>query len=537
MSYSAFRPSVLHNYLHYPYSGFAKEVKNLCISGRLKEAIQKLWRKGPLMVSSDSYASLLQECINLKAFKLGRMVHAHMVVNGFSPDQYLRTKLVILYTKNRDLRTAHQLFIRMEERSLVSWNSMISGYVQISRFEKALELFFNMQLSSLVPDQFTFAPVFRACAQLAMLEQGRRIHAISIKRETKDNLVIATALIDMYCKCSSYEDARLVFDRMHERNVITWTALIVGYGQHGRGGEVFKLFREMVDAGFKPNYITFLAILCACSHRGLVNEGLEYFDLMVQHYKIRPRAEHCSAIVDLLGRAGRVNEAFEFAERLAFLDHSVIWGALLNACLWRDVSVVREMMRINRVKKESVAVIKSDKDNRYGLNSIVTHDGEKMSCWAMADLLTFKTKLGFDAYSKLDVIGIDEAQFFGDLYDFCRMAADYDGKTLIVAGLDGDYLRKSFGSMLDIIPLADSVTKLTASCELCGKKAFFTLRKTGDTQKELIGGADIYMPVCRQHYVSGQVVIEAARNVLESQQIQEDVYLEAAPLSSQLVPS
>ncbi|KAL4185360.1 hypothetical protein AMTRI_Chr10g5550 [Amborella trichopoda] len=390
MSYSAFRPSVLHNYLHYPYSGFAKEVKNLCISGRLKEAIQKLWRKGPLMVSSDSYASLLQECINLKAFKLGRMVHAHMVVNGFSPDQYLRTKLVILYTKNRDLRTAHQLFIRMEERSLVSWNSMISGYVQISRFEKALELFFNMQLSSLVPDQFTFAPVFRACAQLAMLEQGRRIHAISIKRETKDNLVIATALIDMYCKCSSYEDARLVFDRMHERNVITWTALIVGYGQHGRGGEVFKLFREMVDAGFKPNYITFLAILCACSHRGLVNEGLEYFDLMVQHYKIRPRAEHCSAIVDLLGRAGRVNEAFEFAERLAFLDHSVIWGALLNACkihgnlelakvaakrlfeldpsnagkyvvlsnayadngLWRDVSVVREMMRINRVKKE-----------------------------------------------------------------------------------------------------------------------------------------------------------------------------------------
>ncbi|ERM99641.1 hypothetical protein AMTR_s00088p00176970 [Amborella trichopoda] len=201
-----------------------------------------------------------------------------------------------------------------------------------------------------------------------------------------------------------------------------------------------------------------------------------------------------------------------------------------TTALLRRVRAETEMGR-------SVAVIKSDKDNRYGLNSIVTHDGEKMSCWAMADLLTFKTKLGFDAYSKLDVIGIDEAQFFGDLYDFCRMAADYDGKTLIVAGLDGDYLRKSFGSMLDIIPLADSVTKLTASCELCGKKAFFTLRKTGDTQKELIGGADIYMPVCRQHYVSGQVVIEAARNVLESQQIQEDVYLEAAPLSSQLVPS
>ncbi|KAL5715160.1 thymidine kinase [Ranunculus cassubicifolius] len=105
--------------------------------------------------------------------------------------------------------------------------------------------------------------------------------------------------------------------------------------------------------------------------------------------------------------------------------------------------------------------------------------------------------------SNLDVIGIDEAQFFGDLYDFCCKAADHDGKTLIVASLDGDYLRKRFGSVLDVIPLADYVTKLTARCELCGKRAFFTLRKTDDTHTELIAGADVYMPVCRRHYVSG----------------------------------
>lgn len=163
----------------------------------------------------------------------------------------------------------------------------------------------------------------------------------------------------------------------------------------------------------------------------------------------------------------------------------------------------------------SVALIKSSKDTRYDHNAIVTHDGDKYPCLALRDLSSFRQHIGSSAYDKLDVIGIDEAQFFEDLYDFCQRAADHDGKTIIVAGLDGDYLRRSFGSVLDIIPLADSVTKLTAQCELCGKRAYFTLRKTDETQTELIGGADVYMPVCRQHYVSGQGVIEAARMVLQ----------------------
>ncbi|KAI4294747.1 hypothetical protein MLD38_040933 [Melastoma candidum] len=177
---------------------------------------------------------------------------------------------------------------------------------------------------------------------------------------------------------------------------------------------------------------------------------------------------------------------------------------------------------LRRIELESsngrnVAVIKSNKDTRYGLDFIVTHDGARLPCLALADLSSFKQKFGLDAYDKLDVIGIDEAQFFGDLYDFCHEAADRDGKSVIVAGLDGDYMRRRFGSVLDIIPLADSVTKLSARCELCGKQAFFTLRKTNDTQTELIGGSEIYMPVCRRHYASGQVALETTRMVLESQ--------------------
>lgn len=180
---------------------------------------------------------------------------------------------------------------------------------------------------------------------------------------------------------------------------------------------------------------------------------------------------------------------------------------------------------LRRVRDESVngrrvAIIKSDKDTRYGIESIVTHDGEKFPCWPLSDLSSFKQKIGLDVYDKLEVIGIDEAQFFGDLYDFCSKVADYDGKTVIVAGLDGDYLRRKFGSVLDIIPIADSVTKLTAHCELCGKRALFTLRKTEEKKTELIAGGDVYMPVCRRHYMSGQVVKEARRTILEKKKDQ-----------------
>ncbi|CAI9294861.1 unnamed protein product [Lactuca saligna] len=168
---------------------------------------------------------------------------------------------------------------------------------------------------------------------------------------------------------------------------------------------------------------------------------------------------------------------------------------------------------LRRIKSEgtngrNIAMIKSSKDTRYAINSVVTHDGTKYPCWALPDLLSFKQKFGEEAYEKLDVIGIDEAQFFDDLYEFCCTAADTDGKTVIVAGLDGDYLRRNFGPVLDIVPLADTITKLTARCEVCGKKAHFTFRKTKETRTELIGGADMYMPVCRQHYVNGQMVIK-----------------------------
>ncbi|KAL6990659.1 thymidine kinase [Sarracenia purpurea var. burkii] len=506
-----------------------------------------------------------------------------MVVVGFVLNEYLITKLLILYAKAGDLKTASNLFNKLPETSLISWNAIIAGHVQNGLVEIGLNLYYKMRQSALTPDQYTFASVFRACATLATLHQGKQAHGVFIKSQISGNVVVNCALVDMYFKCSSPCDGQLIFDKSLDRNVVTWTALISGYGQNGCVEKVLQSFQRMINEGHRPNSVTFLAVLSACSHGGLVHEGWEYFSSMTRDYGIQPRGSHYAAMVDLLGRAGRLQEAYDFVQNSPFVEHSVIWGALLGACqihgnmdmvkyaakrffeleqentgkyvvlcnayatfgLWDSVAEMRGQMKEFGIKKEpgysmievqrevhfffmadnshkqtqptkeSVAIIKSNKDTRYGLHSIVTHDGNKFPCWPLADLSSFKQEFGSDAYEKLEVIGIDEAQFFDDLYDFCRMAADCDGKMVIVAGLDGDYLRRRFGSVLDVIPLADSVTKLSARCEICGKRAFFTLRRTEEMQTELIGGADKYMPVCRKHYVSGQIVRDATRIVFE----------------------
>ncbi|KAL3568779.1 hypothetical protein D5086_028669 [Populus alba] len=391
----------------------------------MNEAVGLLWRSG-LEVDHGTYALLLQECIFKKLYNKGKRIHAQMVVVGYVPNEYLKTKLMILYAKSGDLKTMHLLFDMLMEKSLISWNALIAGYVQKGLEEMGLSFYYEMRQNGLTPDQYTFASVFRACATLATLEHGKRAHCVMIKSFLKENVVVSSALMDMYFKCSSLSDGHLIHGDM-----------------------------DLIELAAR-----------------------KYFELDPEN-------------------AGK---------------YVVLSNAYAAFGLWDSVAEVDHL--------RNVAIIKSNKDNRYGLDSVVTHDGVKLPCCALPNLSSFKQSFGQDAYDQLDVIGIDEAQFFGDLYDFCRDVADHDGKTVIVAGLDGDYLRRSFGSVLDIIPLADSVTKLSARCEICGKRAFFTLRKTEETRTELIGGADVYMPVCRQHYVSGQVAVEAARMVLEAQKAQ-----------------
>lgn len=207
-----------------------------------------------------------------------------------------------------------------------------AGYVQKGLEEMGLNLYYKMRQYGLTPDQFTFASVFRACATLAMLEQGKRAHGVLIKNHISGNVVVNSALIDMYFKCSCPYNGNLVFDKASDKNVVTWTSLISGYGQHGKVKEVLDAFHRMINEGFRPNSVTFLAVLSACSHGGLVKEGQDYFYSMKKDYGIHPGEKHYAAMVDILGRSGRIDEAYEFVANAPCKDHPVIWGALLQAC-------------------------------------------------------------------------------------------------------------------------------------------------------------------------------------------------------------
>ncbi|KAJ0980111.1 hypothetical protein J5N97_008366 [Dioscorea zingiberensis] len=321
-----------------------EELRNLCFTGRLPQAVELLYPDPRSCVDPRTYALLLQEAIYRKESNLGRRIHAHMVMAGFSPGEYLRTKLVIFYAKDGDFWTARQVFDRIPDTSLVAWNAMISGYVQNGKEEEGLNLYYSMRSVGLVPDQFTFASAFRACAKLALLEHGKRVHGVMVKMHMnfKANVFVSSALVDMYFKCSSIDDGHRAFEVSLQRNVVTWTALISGYGQHGRVAEVLELFHQMIKEGFRPNSVTFLAILSACSHGGLIDAGWSYFSSMETENGIRPKSEHYAAMVDMLGRAGRLNEAYEFVKMSPCDEHSVIWGALLGACrIHGNVELIR----------------------------------------------------------------------------------------------------------------------------------------------------------------------------------------------------
>lgn len=306
-------------------------LKDLCLSGRVTEAVGILCRT-KAQVEPETYSLLLQDCIFRKEYQRGRRIHWQMVIVGFVPNEYLHVKLLILYAKAGDLDTAQIIFDKLHLKSLVSWNAMITGYVQKGLEELGLRIYHEMRKCGLRPDQYTFTSVFKACASLAILEQGKQIHALWIKSQKSRNLVVNNALMDMYFKCSSLSDGHLVFDKFLDRTVITWSTLISGYGQHGRVIEVRESFHRMINEGFRPNNVTFLAVLSACSHAGLVTEGWEYFTSMMRDYGVRPGGEHYAAMVDVLGRAGRLKDAYNLVISSPWKEHPVLWGALLGAC-------------------------------------------------------------------------------------------------------------------------------------------------------------------------------------------------------------
>ncbi|KAI3427453.1 uncharacterized protein J3R85_009494 [Psidium guajava] len=246
------------------------------------------------------------------------------------------TSMVFAYTRAHNLDDACAIFNNMPARNTVSWTALIAGFAQNGHGDEALDLFVQMHEEGIQPSPHTFVSVLCACADQALAERGKQIHGCIVRtcfNIDLGNIFIWNALIDMYCKCGDMRSAQVLFLRMPERDVVSWNSMITGFAQNGLGHESLVFLKKMLETNVRPNHVTFLGALSACSHTGLDVEALQIFNSMEKDYSLQPRSDHYSILVDLLGRKNRLEEAMDLMESVSDKsDHVGMWGALLGAC-------------------------------------------------------------------------------------------------------------------------------------------------------------------------------------------------------------
>ncbi|KAL6899213.1 hypothetical protein ACP4OV_005871 [Aristida adscensionis] len=275
---------------------------------------------------------------------LGLLTDARRVFDssGAALDGVSWNTMVSGYGKSGDLDAAREVFGRMPERDLVSWSAMVDACVRAGEFGEALRVFDKMRREGFRPDAVVLVSVLKACAHLGAVERGRWVHRY-LKTEgvgrTPRNVMLETALVDMYCKCGCMDEAWSVFDGVRRGDVVLWNAMIGGLAMNGHGKHALGLFRRMLEKGFLPTESTFIVVLCACTHTGHVDEGKKIFKSMRDH-GIEPQREHYGCLADLLGRAGLVEEAEAVLLDMPMEPHASQWGALMSSCLMHnDVNV------------------------------------------------------------------------------------------------------------------------------------------------------------------------------------------------------
>ncbi|AET05631.1 putative tetratricopeptide-like helical domain, DYW domain-containing protein [Medicago truncatula] len=277
-------------------------------------------------------ATMLRACAQLTDLKRGKKLHCHMIKSGMDLDTTVGNSLISMYAKCGIMDNAVGFLDEMIAKDTVSYSAIISGCVQNGYAEKALLIFRQMQSSGIAPYLETMIALLPACSHLAALQHGTCCHGYTVVRGFTNDTSICNAIIDMYSKCGKITISREIFDRMQNRDIISWNTMIIGYGIHGLCVEALSLFQELQALGLKPDDVTLIAVLSACSHSGLVTEGKYWFSSMSQNFNIKPRMAHYICMVDLLARAGNLDEAYTFIQRMPFVPNVRIWGALLAAC-------------------------------------------------------------------------------------------------------------------------------------------------------------------------------------------------------------
>lgn len=277
-----------------------------------------------------TFLSLLKASAGLGSLKHGKEVHALIKKNGLQSNN-VGNALIDMYAKCGSCDDAHDVFKNLTQREVVSWNAVITGYLQHGRSKEALELFHEMKQESLDPDRVTILNVLKACGTLGYLDQAKQIHAFAENFGVEFDLFLNNTLIDMYGKCGDVKAARQIFDEMEEHDSVSWNALMTGYAQNGHVWKTFECLHRM-QAEQKLDHVTYVTALSVCNYAGLVDEGCYHFDSLYRTHGINHTQEHCACMVDTLCRAGRLLEAAEFVSKMPFHPGAAVWMALLGSC-------------------------------------------------------------------------------------------------------------------------------------------------------------------------------------------------------------
>ncbi|XXG40446.1 hypothetical protein AAC387_Pa01g1159 [Persea americana] len=314
--------------------------------GRMSISLfQRLLEQGQVP-DEFTFSSVLKACGSLGAFSEGKQIHALLITNGFSVSGQIvmSSALLDLYVKCKHLYEARSVFDQIGQKNIISWTTMIMGYTQEGSMWEATGLFCEFRRSGSRIDGYILSNMVDAFADFTLVEQGKQIHCLTVKVSCGLDVSVANSLVDMYLKCGLTEEAERRFDEILTKNVISWTVMITGYGKHGYGKQAICLFEAMQQEKIEPDSVTYLAMLSACSHAGLIEESLKYFSCLCKNYRIKPRIEHYACMVDVLGRAGRLKEAKDLIKNMPLEPSIGIWQTLLGACtIHGDLEMGREV--------------------------------------------------------------------------------------------------------------------------------------------------------------------------------------------------
>ncbi|KAG2329560.1 hypothetical protein Bca52824_000740 [Brassica carinata] len=299
--------------------------------------------QGRVQPNHFTFSSAFKACGNLSDPRVGKQVLGHALKRGLASNSSVANSVISMFVKSDMMEDARRAFDSLSEKNLVSYNTFLDGACRSLDFEEAFQIFHEITERELGVSAFTFASLLSGVASIGSIRKGEQVHSQVVKLGLSCNQPVCNALISMYSKCGSIDTASRVFSLMEGRNVISWTSMITGFAKHGFAKRVLETFNQMMQSGVKPNEVTYVAILSACSHVGLVSEGWRHFKSMYEDHKIKPRMEHYACMVDLLSRSGLLTDAFEFINTMPFQADVLVWRTFLGACRVHSKTELGEM--------------------------------------------------------------------------------------------------------------------------------------------------------------------------------------------------